>query len=250
MRHFSIAATAAALMAMFTQIAPAADLARKAPAYAPPAALPVFTWTGCYVGIEGGGSWGHSKWTALTASNPADVGKTLTEMDLSGGLFGGTVGCNYQFAGNWVIGIENDISWTNKKGSAFDIPPFNTNVINTIKENWLDTLRGRIGFTWDRIFIYGTGGVAFAAVTATGFDTGGSSAFVSESHTRTGWTAGAGVEWAFLNSWSVKVEYLHVDLGKVVHFQPPVVVNNFTFQTRDIEVTNDIVRAGLNYRFY
>ena len=202
------------------------------------------------MGIEGGGSWGHSKWTALTASNPADVGKTLTEMDLSGGLFGGTVGCNYQFSGNWVIGIENDISWTNKKGSAFDIPPFNTDVINAVKEKWLDTLRARIGFTWDRIFLYGTGGVAFADVTATGFDTGGSSAFVSESHTRTGWTAGAGVEWAFLNSWSVKVEYLHVDLGKTVHFQPPVVVNNFTFQTRDIAVTNDIVRAGLNYRFY
>jgi outer membrane immunogenic protein len=228
----------------------AADLSVR-PAYKAPAAHAVaYNWTGCYAGIEGGGAWGHSRWKALTAADPADVGLTLAEINLNGGLFGGTVGCNYQFAPNWVVGIENDISWTNIKGSSFDIPPFNTNVINTVKERWLDTLRGRIGYAWDRVFVYGTGGVAFARVTATGFDTGGSSAFVSEDHTLVGWTAGVGVEWAFYNSWSLKAEYLHVDLGSAQYFVPPAVVNGFTFQSRDVSVRNDIVRAGLNYRFF
>jgi outer membrane immunogenic protein len=239
----------AATSLLLVGTANAADLGR--PVYkAPPAPAAMYSWTGCYAGVEGGGAWGHSRWKALTSADPANVGLTLAQMDLSGGLVGGTIGCNYQFSGNWVVGIENDLSWTNKKGDSFDIPPFNTDVVNTVKERWLDTLRGRIGYAWDRVFLYATGGVGFARVTATGFDTGGSSAFVSEDHTHIGWTAGAGVEWAFFDRWSVKAEYLHVDLGSKDYFVPPAVVNGFTFQSREVFVRNDIVRAGLNYRFF
>jgi outer membrane immunogenic protein len=246
MKKYWIAASSILLIGA----ANAADLGR--PVYkAPPAPVAApYSWTGCYIGAEGGGGWGHARWKALTAADPADVGLTLTEMNLSGGLAGGTIGCNYQFAGSWVVGIENDISWTNIKGDAFDIPPFNTNVLNTVEQKWLDTLRGRIGYAWDRVYLYATGGAAFGRVTATAFDTGGSNASVSEDHTHIGWTAGAGVEWAFYDRWSVKVEYLHVDLGSKDYFVPPQVVNGFTFQSREISVHDDIVRAGVNYKFF
>jgi outer membrane immunogenic protein len=88
--------------------APAADLAVKAPVYKAPAIVP-FSWTGCYVGVEGGGIWGRSKDTAAD-STLANFGLPINNgFNLSGGLVGGTVGCNYQVS-NWVLGVENDIS--------------------------------------------------------------------------------------------------------------------------------------------
>src|SRR5438105_522634 len=97
-------------------IAQAADLPVKARPMAPVVA-PIFNWTGCYIGIEGGGAWGRSKHTN-------SAGDITPEFDLSGGLVGGTLGCNYQFAPTWVIGVEGDLSWSGKRGSTSDIPPF------------------------------------------------------------------------------------------------------------------------------
>ena len=82
---------------------------------------------------------------------------------MGGALIGGTVGCNYQIA-NVVLGIEDDFSWTNGRGSAHDVPPFNVRATNSIKEDWMDTLRGRVGLTWGRLLVYGTGGAAVANV--------------------------------------------------------------------------------------
>src|SRR5713101_6756332 len=95
----------------------AADMPLKAP---PPVA--VFSWTGCYVGIEGGGAWGRSRHDDLRVSVPG--GNNFTPwFDVSGGLAGIEYGCNQQFGGNWVFGIESDISWTNKRGSSNDTGP-------------------------------------------------------------------------------------------------------------------------------
>src|SRR5205823_2020368 len=159
-----------------------------------PAAAPVWLWTGCYIGIEGGGSWGRthnvdttSPFVGLPVTNP---------FDLSGALAGVTTGCNYQLA-QWIVGVENDISWTNKKGIANEIAPFNTTATIAVRERWIDTLRGRIGFKFgpqDQILLYVTGGGAFAGTTATTCLPG---VFCnSASLTRTGWTVGAGGEWA------------------------------------------------------
>jgi opacity protein-like surface antigen len=81
--------------------------------------------------------------------------------DLSGGIAGGTVGCNVQVS-NFVLGIENDYSWTNKSGSAPDQPPFAAAATSATREKWIDTLRGRFGYAIDRFMVYGTAGVAFA----------------------------------------------------------------------------------------
>ncbi len=225
--------------------ASAADLAVKAPAYKAPVIMP-FSWTGCYVGVEGGGIWGRSKDTAADPAR-ANFGLPINNgFDLSGGLVGGTVGCNYQVS-NWVLGVENDISWTNASGSAFDIAPFNTSATSETKEKWLDTVRGRIGFAWERALFYGTGGAAFAGTTVQVCNT---ITCVSDSQTRTGWVAGGGIEYAAWDHVTLKVEYLHADFGTSTYINPSVqVAPGRTIVTRDVPLTNDIVRAGVNYRF-
>jgi outer membrane immunogenic protein len=226
----------------------AADIA--APIYKAPVMAPTaYSWTGCYVGIEGGGAWGSSRHVGAGLPAPAALGVPITNsFDLSGGLLGGTVGCNYQ-VGSWVFGIEDDFSWTNKKGGASDIPPFNTVARSETNEKWLDTLRGRLGFAWDRALIYGTGGAAFADTgvkicnPAVGF-------CVSDSQTRTGWVAGAGIEYAVWDNLSVKIEYLHADFGTGRYVDPPVTgPGGGTVVTRNVSLSDDIVRVGLNWRF-
>jgi outer membrane immunogenic protein len=147
----------AALVAAAWGPALAADMPVKAPIYKAP---PAFNWTGCYLGIEGGSIWGRSRATNADPAVNFGVPRT-SDFNLSGGLAGGTVGCNYQ-TGSFVIGIEDDISWTNKTGTTSEIPPFAATTTDQISERWIDTLRGRAGWAWDRFFVYGTGGAAWA----------------------------------------------------------------------------------------
>jgi outer membrane immunogenic protein len=224
----------------------AADLLARPYTKAPAVVVaPVFSWTGCYIGIEGGGNWGRAGTTAVSAPNPAHIGLPMTnDYDLSGGMVGGTVGCNYQ-ASNWVFGIEGDASWTNKSGSTNNIAPFNTTATNQLRENWTDTVRGRIGYAWDRVLFYGTAGAAF---TGTSFDIC-TAICLGDSETRSGWVAGAGVEYAFWDNLSLKLEYLHADFGTKNYIDPSVTIGTATFDARGIRLTDDIVRVGLNYRF-
>jgi outer membrane immunogenic protein len=245
--------TAAALLVAGTS-AFAADLTvRPMRVKAPPLVAVPFSWTGCYLGVEGGYQWGRSEQIARSGY---DAGRTLTGgYDLSGGMAGGTVGCNYQFSNNIVIGIENDYSWTDKKGSAYDLKPFNTKVLNSTKEKWIDTLRGRVGYAFDRFMVYGTGGVAFAGTDITvatpGFGT------VTDSQSRTGWTAGVGAEWAVytgpMGALTVKAEYLHADFGSERYINTPinykVGCTTTSIVSRDVKLSDDMVRVGANWKF-
>jgi outer membrane immunogenic protein len=210
----------------------------------------LYSWTGCYLGVEGGGLWGHSQHTAVSSPDSAAVGRPITnEFNVNGEIFGGTVGCNYQLSAV-VFGIENDFSWTGAKGSANDIAPFKTAAVSTTSEHWLDTARGRVGFAWDRFLVYGTGGAAFADA---GVTVCGQFECVSDSHIQIGWVVGAGFEWAAwtgpTGTWTVKVEYLHADLGSGRYINPPVVAVGGTIDTRDVTIVNDIVRGGANWKF-
>jgi outer membrane immunogenic protein len=241
-------ALAISVLAISAVSASAADMA-PAPVYskAPVVVAPAYNWTGCYLGVEGGGNWGRTGSTAVTSPTAADVGLPMTnKYDLSGGLAGGTVGCNYQVS-NVVFGVEGDISWTNKSGTAGEIPPFTPTSSNYVKENWFDTARGRIGYAWDRVLLYGTAGGAFAGTNLTVCTVAG--VCVSDSQNRTGWVAGAGIEFGFLENWSVKLEYLHADFGTKNYINPPVVAGGGTFNTRGVSLTDDVVRIGVNYRF-
>jgi outer membrane immunogenic protein len=203
-------------------------------AVGPAQAAQADNWTSCYVGVAGGGNWGSSKHIY-----EGSLGHGLDETNvfsLSGGIFGGTVGCNFQKS-FWAFGAENDISWTGISGSGSGIPPFST--LNTFqtKLNWIDTLRVRLGVAWNQWLFYGTGGLAFGdeGMTTCGPFIGCG----NQSKVAAGWTAGAGAEYAIWGIWSFKLEYLHADFGRQ-SFSPTPVGSTF-FAPRDITLTNDIV---------
>jgi outer membrane immunogenic protein len=227
----ALAATGQALAA---DLPPAAAPPPRAPAaYAPP---PLFSWTGFYLGINGGYGFGQSSW-----SDPNDV--PTGNFNTSGFLIGGTLGANYQI-GSFVIGIEGDGDWNDANGTTFNgscapNPIFAGGC--TTKSDWLATVRGRAGFAWDRVLFYGTGGAAFGDVQAA------ATGLPFASGTQTGWTAGAGIEWAFAPNWTGKVEYLYVDLG---NFSCPFTSCGATGNIpTTVTFTENIIRAGINYKF-
>jgi outer membrane immunogenic protein len=200
----------------------AADLPRSMPTKAPAVFAPVYSWTGFYLGINGGYGWGESDW-----------GGFLTSTDVSGGLVGGTIGYNWQ-TGALVFGVEADIDWSNMRGTFTNAAcPLGCETRNT----WLGTARARLGYAADRIMPYVTGGAAFGEIQAT---PGG---FPSISDTNFGWTVGGGIEAAIAANWTAKVEYLYVDLGDVS-------CNVLTCGLpASVDFRANIVRAGVNFRF-
>ena len=198
----------------------AADLPRSMPAKAP-AMIPVYNWTGFYIGINGGGAWGKSNWTS---TGP---------FDLDGWMVGGTIGYNWQ-GGNWVFGVEGDIDWTNIEGSTTAFCALGCRTENS----WLATARGRVGFAVDRFLPFITGGLAVGDVRA---NTPG---FVGAEDTNIGWTAGGGLEFVIAGNWSAKAEYLYVDLGKF-----NCGVNCGALASDNVSFDTHVVRGGVNVRF-
>jgi outer membrane immunogenic protein len=227
MRRFVVALLATSALTFAAQ---AADLPVKAPVYkAPPVML--YNWTGFYLGINGGGAWGRSSFDFST-------GTTSGNYDLSGGLVGGTVGYNWQIT-PWVLGIEGDIDWADIKGSAAcPNPAFSCET----KNNWLATVRGRFGYAIDNWLIYGTAGGAFGDVK---LSVPGPVAFPGQTITRSGWTAGGGIEYGITPNLSVKAEYLYVDLGTATCD----VGNCSATASASSPFRVSVVRAGLNWRF-
>ena len=203
----------------------AADLS-VAPLYkAPPAALsaPAYSWTGFYVGANGGAGWGQSWWSANT-----------TSVNLSGALAGGTAGYNLQL-GQAVFGVEGDIDWSGLRGTA--ATPLCPNGCST-SDTWLSTVRGRVGYAFDRVMPYVTGGLAVGDIRAA------VPGFAGGSATNAGWTLGAGLEIALPGNWTAKAEYLRVDLGS---FNCGTGCSGTP--TDNVSLHENIFRAGVNYRF-
>lgn len=208
--------------------AQAADMPIKAPFYkgAPRSVVSYYNWTGFYAGVNGGYGFGTSDWSVLPGTN----------IKPKGGMFGGTLGYNWQ-SGAIVYGLEGDFDWSGVKGSVDCAGPL---VQCETSNTWLATFRGRVGYAFDRWMPYLTGGGAYGKVKATvsapivGFA-------ASSSSNQLGWTVGAGLEYAFLGNWTAKLEYLYVDLGSFDAGVAPA-VNNVSFK-------ENIVRAGLNYKF-
>ncbi len=226
MKGVFLSSVGALLLAAIAGQAGAADLGNRysPPPYtkAPPAFNPVYNWTGFYLGVNGGGGWGQSKWDSVGSFNT------------SGGLVGGTVGYNWQ-TGPWVLGLEGDVDWANINGTAINaVCPLGCKTTN----DWLATVRGRVGYAFDRFLPYVTGGLAVGDIkAATPF-------FLGDSTTNAGWTVGGGVEVAIVNNWTIKGEYLFVDLGKF-----NCGLNCGLAATNNVSTRLSIARAGLNYRF-
>jgi outer membrane immunogenic protein len=221
----------------------AADMAVKAQRAAPIVAG--YSWTGCYIGVEGGGAQGSSR---HVSGEPTRFGFNVTNSyDVSGGLVGAEAGCNYQ-ADRWVFGVEGDWSWTNLRGGANDIAPFfATAIISGTEEKWIATARGRIGFlATPMLLLYATGGAAWASVDATVDARPAGTGFLRDNRDRWGGTVGGGGEYALGGGWSAKAEYLYVKFTAQQYNNPP----QFLLDVRkDVPLENHIFRVGLNYKF-
>lgn len=208
----------------------------RAPATYVPAPVPVFTWTGIYIGANGGYAFGQSNWTS-----PAPIGST-GNFSTSGFLAGGTLGANYQW-GQFVLGIEGDGDWTNINGSTSNgsCAVFAC----TTQGDWLATVRGRAGYAFNQVLLYGTGGAAFGNLQAS------SGTLPFSNSTQTGWTAGAGIEYAFTPNLTAKIEYLYVDLGSQSCGSPNcgAFVGGVGPVATNVSLTENIVRAGINFKF-
>ena len=191
-----------------------------------------YNWTGFYLGINGGYGWGTSTWSLLPG----------TKISPNGFLVGGTIGYNYQ-VNRWVFGAEADLSLSSKSG----VHGSSINLLNPLftvgtSEKTLATLRGRVGYAWDRFMVYGTAGVALAQVEAQDL---GALTSGSETKTMVGFAGGAGIEYAFLNNWSVKAEYIYVDLGSATFLQNSDPLG----LPHEVSLTNQLFRVGVNYKF-
>jgi outer membrane immunogenic protein len=309
---YSRTVTAAAALAVsigVASIASAADLGAPPPAQAPiytkAPPLPMWSWTGLYVGGNVGYGFGKSSNDYNTfASNTAGPGfpcSTLTAFGslcaggsdtnkITGAIGGLQAGYNWQM-GTWLTGVETDIQISGQRGSNTFATGFLAgfgglsgveSASYTEKLPWFGTLRGRSGLTFGRWLVYGTGGLAYGEVDTSGIATatgpngpgfagctptgcvGNPLGNWSHDQTRIGWTAGAGVEGAIAHNWTMKVEYLYVDLGSITTNvgTPPGCYGNQSggvagcsfvsagSTTIHSLVTDSIVRVGLNYKLY
>jgi outer membrane immunogenic protein len=240
--------TGVALSALVAGPAMAADLAVRAPAYKAPPPVPVyFSWTGCYVGGHVGGLWARKEWTNRDALAGVAVGTSYGSHDADSWLGGVQAGCDYQFAGGFVIGVQGDYAWTNAEGSNANLVPLFAGETNNSRIKSLSTVTGRIGYAWDRFLGYVKGGGAWEKdeynITFAG------TTFATAGETRSGWTVGVGGEYAFTNYFSGFVEYNYYDFGTrdilFTGFFGPGIGTNLI----EVKETKSVVRAGLNWRF-
>ncbi len=249
-RSMTFAASAA--FAVFSSTAFAADLPRRTEPAPVVQAVPIFTWTGFYVGVNAGYIFDTGK-SSLTGS-PALLATGLTPgatRTLGDGFtIGGTIGYNHQI-GNVVFGLEADLNYVDLgRTVAFS----NGGLTTTLSQDatYLGTVRARLGFAIDRVLIYGTGGLAYGDTEASTTIATPAALWVgNKSSTRFGYAVGAGLEYAFTNNLSAKVEYLYYDLGKTNYTSPQVAgaVVPGVFGTTRAENRGQLVRAGINYRF-
>jgi len=256
MRVLTTPLLAATIIAGVMTGACAADLPLKAP----PASLPIYDWSGFYLGANVGGAWGddpvtyNSQYAAAPAGFPAQAASDGSRTYRPAGVAaGGQAGYNWQVS-QFVFGLEVDIEYLDLNSST-TTPILNfPNVApyffaTSVKSNWMATVRPRAGIAFDRLLVYVTGGVAVSDVSVAQAVTFGQ-AFTgagSASVTKTGWTAGAGFEYAFAPHWSARLEYLHADFGGIGF----AAVTNLAgiSSTSSASFRTDLARIGLNYSF-
>ncbi|XUM20436.1 outer membrane protein [Bradyrhizobium oligotrophicum S58] len=198
----------------------------KAPVYTPPQAI--YNWTGFYLGGHLGGAFAGNN--SLEGNN----GRFL------GGVQGGF---DYQFAPNWVLGIEAQYSWMDRNTTNFGFP--GAAVVTSTGANQLGSVTGRLGYTWGPALLYAKGGYAWRdgnnlGVSVAGVPTG----FTTSGNTKDGYTVGAGLEYMFAPNWSAKAEYQYYNFGNTTFTGGPAPVVGSRFNSDE-----HTVKVGVNYRF-
>jgi outer membrane immunogenic protein len=229
-------------------VASAADMPLKAP---PPPAPVYYNWSGFYLGVNLGGSWGHQSEELFLGGAP--VAGRSNHMD--GVIGGGQLGYNWQFPGSgvfggnaWVLGLEADFQGSGqRRDDNFAFTGISGDLNDKLE--WFGTVRGRAGVAFDHWLPYVTGGWAYGHRTLDGtIGTTTTTASFSNSNTFTdGWTVGGGVEWAFWSHWTAKLEYLYIDFGNNGSNANMITTPAVSITTGHL--TDNIVRAGVNYKF-
>jgi outer membrane immunogenic protein len=235
--------SAAALFVLAIDRANAADLP-GAPAYKAPADVvtPLYNWTGFYIGGHISESWAHTNSSTVDTTTGAAVSTgSENQSDFHGG---GQIGYDYMMSSGFVVGILADISSGNSHSSTF------SNHTDSSKTDVGGTVRGRVGYAFDNLLLYASGGWAWATGKATRTQTGTpltGNTVVGTSETvntdRSGWTVGAGLAWGFLPNWNVYGEYRYTDYqSNTLTF--PIALRSTTNST-----TANRIELGVNYKF-
>jgi outer membrane immunogenic protein len=240
-----------AAVSFWTVSAFGADLGTPMPYKAPPAPPP-FTWTSCYAGGHVGGGWGEKDLNDMAGVLAPLTGFTAVNLDTSGYVLGGQIGCDYQFAADWVFGIEGAASGGRITGNTAVAQPGAIPGDNaTFKEtsDFLTSVTGRVGYAWDRWMPYAKGGVALVGDKYSAVGTFLGTPYDFEGlESRLGWTAGAGIEWALWDDWSIKLEYDYYGFGqRNVIFIDSISGN---FGPENIKQNIQVVTLGLNFHVF
>lgn len=233
MKKYLLGTAALAALAVATP-AGAADMGMRMPVKAPPAIAQVWTWTGFYIGGNAGYGWGRSRWDLQP------TGLSEGSHDPNGGTVGGQIGYNWQFGGNWVVGLEAQGNWADFTGSNTSIVA--SPAVNRTHIDAFGLFTGKLGYAFNNVLVYATGGAAVQSVdyrwSLLGLTRG------TADETRWGATVGAGIEYAFAPNWSVGAQYNHMFMGRDdVTFGPA------PNATDRIRLDNDVVTGRINYRF-
>jgi outer membrane immunogenic protein len=238
----------------------AADFGVRGPVYQTPAFVAP-TWTGVYIGVNGGWGWTTSNSSNVSIfSSPAAVAPFAftvpgTSNNANSAVFGGQLGYLHQ-TGNWVWGIEGDVDGAQIRATqtGFLAPTaafVGGSAFLNEKQNWLASIRGRIGYTWGPGLIYITGGAAWTSIQADGGATlfSGETNTFTLSTTRGGYVLGAGYEWMFAPNWSVRGEYLYYGFqgnlnGPVIQFPVAAATLNGSVN----KFNTSVFRIGLDYK--
>ena len=196
----------------------------KAPAYTAPEA--VYNWTGFYVGGHVGGAFGGDN--AIFGNNGRFMG-------------GIQAGADYQFARNWVVGVEANYSWL---PSNNNIATFAGGSTLTDNDRGLGSVTGRLGYTWGPALLYAKGGYAWRDNSLGVNTAAGVPAAFTATNKRDGYTVGAGLEYMFAPNWSAKAEYQYYNFGSTAITSGPADVAGASYRNDD-----HTVKVGLNYRF-
>jgi outer membrane immunogenic protein len=193
----------------------------KAPAYV----APIYNWTGFYIGGHLGGGF---------AGDNSIVGSSR----FLGGIQGGA---DYQFAPNWVAGIEVQYSWASNSNGSLLLP---ANTLVSSNSDQLGSVTGRLGYAFGPALLYAKGGYAWKDGDHLIATRGGVPvAFTTSGNQRDGYTVGTGLEYMFAPNWSAKVEYMYYNFGSTT-FVTPVDLAGVRFNDDE-----HVVKAGVNYRF-
>lgn len=267
-------------LALIGPAAFAADPPSSPPPLAYPPPVPIFTWTGFYLGLNAGYAWGDDPVTAFVPGPPNRIGGTAPleaslvgtgSMRPSGFIGGGQIGYNWQI-NHFILGLEGDVEGLTASATRDSgyLQGFTTRFrprkiihdFDHVSYQPFATIRGRVGYAFNRLLIYATGGLA---VTGQNFSRDLAWSYIdpcptsgdglhqchvgSISRTLAGWSVGGGVEYALTNNWTVKAEYLHADFGRtsLTTFNPAVSGQQIIHTIG--RTTFDIARAGVNYKF-